>query len=132
MTSYLPIQNVGAWECDEQRVYSFAENRYLKMRADHVPERSAVDPNADSTPYTDKDDFPIPQFAFKYFEQYTLPDAVLQKKQTRAATIAGDYRVFDVVIVRRYDFRTKDRAEKYWPDVPASGERFILPKNTCW
>lgn len=128
--TYYPIQNVGAWECDKQRAYSFVEGTFIKMRADHVPQKSSIEPDADNRPYTEADDFPIPEFAFRYFQKYTLPEAILQRRVSDTTTSTGSYRVFQVIVVRRFDFRAKQRADKFWPDVPPTGEKFLLSKDT--
>lgn len=113
-SNYNPMDNVGQWRCT-QEMHDVARNQRVKIRCDH------------GGPYSEKDDYPIPRIVASHFKGRVLPEAVLPDSITQQSDSQNSYRVFDAIVVRRFDFRAKERASEYWPEVAATNYMRKLP-----
>lgn len=114
---YRPIENVGQWKC-KQKVWSSTEDRFVDIPCDH------------GGPYSEEDDFPIPSVVSKHFNRLIPERAILPKPVFSLEATTGQYKAFDAIIVRRFDFEAQSKANQYWPNVHDTGFQRILPLRT--
>lgn len=111
---YRPIENVGQWKCSK-RIWSTTQNQFVDIACDH------------GKAYTEEHDFPIPSVVAKHFRKMISRKAVLPEPVIQYEASTGQYKAFDAIIVRRFDYRAQIKANQYWPTVHDTGYQAIFP-----